>query len=325
MTVQDIPRGSPPMYFPSGFSLDNALACTALLDAAYSQYSLWVDAGSPPAANFKWVPPSGYTCSAPLFSTFNYYVWDYEYQTTEPFGFAAVDADGNAYLVFRGTSSIADAAADATIDQTAYSIAANYGLVQEGYYYIYQGFNSSVSQAIAGLAAIQPFSNFFFTGHSLGSALSSLAIPDVRVACAAQLTGVQAAHYNFASPRVGDAQFASSMYTSGISTFRVVNTEDAVPDAPLAVSGLSTFYKHIGTPVDFTAQYDSIISNHSLDIAYEYALRNPSNPEGPLQTGAPELRSRSARQAVISTGMIGLTPSVGLRPRGPYQRRRLAG
>jgi hypothetical protein len=309
MTVQDIPRGSPPMYFPSGFALADAKACAALVDVAYAQYSQWEAAGEPPASNFNWTTPNnGYSYSAALFSTFNYYdLFGYKYVATEPFGFVAVDASGNGYLVFRGTMTSADGYADFTIDQTGYEIVANYGLVQEGYYYIYQGFSSSIRQAIASLAGTKPFQSFFFTGHSLGSALSSLAIPDVLAGGSVQPNNIPVMHYNFASPRVGDPQFAASMNHNGVTTFRVVNTEDAVPDAPLAVSGLSTFYKHIGTPVDFTAQYDSIVSNHSLDTAYNYALQNPSNPEGPLTTAAPELAGRARRHVVIDAQLIRLT------------------
>jgi triacylglycerol lipase len=315
MAVQDTPRGSPPMYFPSGFVLADARACAALVDIAYAQYSQWVRAGSPPASNFNWDKPNnGYSYSAPLFSTFNYYdIWGYKYVATEPFGFAAVDANGNAYLALRGTMTSADGYADLTIDQTAYDIVANYGFVQEGYYYIYQGFNSTITQAIAGLAGAKPFQSFFFTAHSLGGALSSLAVPDVLAKTSVQPAKIPVMHYNFASPRVGDPQFADRMNKNGVTTFRVVNTEDAVPDAPLAISGLSAFYKHIGTPVDFTAQYDSIVSNHSLDIAYNYALRNPSNPEGPLPPAALELARRTDRHAVIDARLIRLTRSPQLR------------
>jgi hypothetical protein len=48
-----------------------------------------------------------------------------------------------------------------------------------------------------------------------------------------------------------------------VTTFRVVNTEDVV-DVPLAVTDdlFDTYDYKVGTPVDFTAQYDSIGGNH---------------------------------------------------------------
>jgi triacylglycerol lipase len=312
MTVQHIPRGSPPMYFPSGFVLADAKTCAALVDIAYAQYGQWVSAGNPPASNFSWdTPNNGYSYSAPLFSTFIYYdFFGYKNVATEPFGFAAVDANGNAYLVFRGTMlTAADGYADATIDQTSYDIVANYGLVQEGYYYIYQGFDSLISQAVAGLAAARTFRSFFFTGHSLGSALSSLAVPDILANTTVQPARIPVMHYNFASPRVGDPRFADRMNNNGVTTFRVVNTEDAVPDAPPAIWGLSSLYKHIGTPVDFTAQYGSVYNNHSLDIAYIYALANPSDPEGPLPPATLEVARRADTHAVIDARLMRLTRS----------------
>ena len=181
-SLQNVPRGSPPMYFPNGFKLADAKVCAALVDIAYDQYNQWQKAGNPPSSNFNWDKPSnGDSCSAPLFSTFIYYdIFGYKYVATEPFGFVAVDGNGNAYLAFRGTMpTAADGYADATIDQTDYEIVANYGLVQEGYYFIYQGFDSSISQAIANLSSSKPFQRFFLTGHSLGCGLSTLAVPDV--------------------------------------------------------------------------------------------------------------------------------------------------
>ena len=44
----------------------------------------------------------------------------------------------------------------------------------------------------------------------------------------------------------------------------------------------ATLYKHIGTPVDFTAQYGSNDQSHSLLIAYDYALNHTTDPEGSL-------------------------------------------
>lgn len=92
------------------------------------------------------------------------------------------------------------------------------------------------------------------------------------------------AHYNFASPRVGDTGFAQAMNSNpAIPTFRVVNTEDIVPDAPLPLMG-STVYQHIGTPVDFTAEYLTTDGNHSMADCYWYAINNVTQPQGPLSS-----------------------------------------
>jgi triacylglycerol lipase len=71
------------------------------------------------------------------------------------------------------------------------------------------------------------------------------------------------------------------MNDNGVPTFRIVNTEDIVPDAPPSVIG-TRLYRHIGTSVDFTAQYGSYDGNHSPVNAYEYALNHPTDPDGLL-------------------------------------------
>ncbi|MEJ0092434.1 MAG: lipase family protein [Methylocella sp.] len=208
------------MYFPNGFSRDDALACATLVDV-------------------------------------------------------------DAFLAFRGTTSAWDGYMNSRFYQTDYAFAPDHGRVHDGFANIYTLLRQQVLDAVKALRSV---SRLVFTGHSLGCALSSLAIPDVLRNSPPLLPKL---HYNFASPRVGDPQFAFKMNTSGVPTFRVVNTEDIVPATPLPVSvwpsDLSTYlYKHIGTPIDFTAQYDTIYNNHSLNIAYQYALTNPNNPEGPL-------------------------------------------
>ncbi|HIE61526.1 MAG TPA: NADPH-dependent oxidoreductase [Microbacterium sp.] len=47
--------------------------------------------------------------------------------------------------------------------------------------------------------------------------------------------------------------------------------------APTAVFG-DLLYKHIGTPVDFSAERGSHVGNHSLANAYRYALDHPRSP-----------------------------------------------
>jgi hypothetical protein len=81
---------------------------------------------------------------------------------------------------------------------------------------------------------------FFFTGHSLGAALATLA--------AARYEHVHAL-YTFGSPRVGDALFASSLPLKLV--FRIVNNNDIITRVPLVgplappPPGLGR-YEHVG-------------------------------------------------------------------------------
>jgi triacylglycerol lipase len=299
------PRGSRPMYFPAApFALADAVACAALVDVAYNQCTQWYNQRFPSKANFVWTKPNnGYVYSAPLFWTNTWLGTSYD----EPFGFVAADTNFNAYLVFRGTVSDADDYQDALVDQTPYQIVPGYGQVHLGFYQIYQKLTAQVQGAIAAVNRTNPFKRFFFTGHSLGSGLSSLAVPDIITNTPIKPAQLTVLHHNLASPRVGDSEFADTMNSNGVATYRIVNTEDLVPDAPSAIFG-SYLYKHIGTPVDFTAQYNSIDDNHSLDIAYDYALANPANPEGPLPPARPlGLARRPGVRMALDGQLIRLT------------------
>jgi pimeloyl-ACP methyl ester carboxylesterase len=75
----------------------------------------------------------------------------------------------------------------------------------------------------------------WFTGHSLGAALATLA--------AARYTAGPRGLCTFASPRVGDQAFARSFPLSEASRF--VHAHDAVPRLPPPELG----FKHVGTPV----------------------------------------------------------------------------
>ena len=288
------PRGSLPMYFPSvPFALTDAVSCAVMVEVAYDQCSQWINQGYPSGANFVWTPQATtitYSYSAPL-------IWSYDWlgvSYDEPFGFVAQAADGDTFLGLRGTVTSADDIQDARLDQIAYQLVPGYGSVHAGFYEIYNALSPQILPILADLGNV---GRFFFTGHSLGSGLSSLAVPDVITNSALKPTvSLPMLHYNFASPRVGDPQFAYMMNSGAVPTFRIVNTEDIVPDAPPAVIG-TTLYKHIGGAVDFTAQYGSYDLNHSLLTAYNYALNHPTDPEGPLPAGplaalVPGLRTR---------------------------------
>lgn len=77
----------------------------------------------------------------------------------------------------------------------------------------------------------------WFTGHSLGAALSTI------MAASCVNAGLSiAGHYNFRSPRVGDSSFTSFYNERCASvTFRFVNNNDIVPRIP--PRGLS--YDHV--------------------------------------------------------------------------------
>ncbi|SDY12978.1 lipase family protein [Nitrosomonas sp. Nm33] len=269
-----------PMYFPSSFVQTEAAVCGSLVLTAYDQYNQWADQGYPSQADFNWTPEGlGFQYSQ---------LWGIvtvlDFPNPEPFGFVAWDGNGSAFVVFRGTMTKADGIIDAEIDQTSYALASGFGNVQMGWYKVYTTISPSLLKQLGQIGTV---TRLFFAGHSMGAALSSLAVPDVAIN--SQLppsSNLSYVHYNFASPRVGDTGFAVGMnFSVQAPTFRIVNTEDIVPDVPPPLTG-STIYQHIGTPVDFTAEYSTTDDNHSMASCYWYAINNPTQPQGPMPSSS---------------------------------------
>ncbi|MDY6781146.1 MAG: lipase family protein [Cyanobacteriota bacterium] len=268
---------SSPMYFPpSPFEREEALNCATLVGTAYDMYAQWVEQHKPQPEQFNWKPNDvlSLNYSKPIWVEEKFLKFFYH---SEPLGFVAWSDRGTAYLVFRGTDSAEDWIEDVEVGQEPFShIVPNYGKVHRGFYGVYLGMKGG---AIATLdQAVPKAKRLFITGHSLGSGLSTLAVPDVIAHTQYQPDKLPIKHYNFASPKVGNLDFATAYNQNKVPTYRLVNTCDLVPDAPLSLMGRLR-YQHIGIPVDFTAQYGTIAGNHNLKNAYEYALNNYTQPQ----------------------------------------------
>jgi hypothetical protein len=153
--------------------------------------------------------------------------------------------DDFAIVAFRGTETsprrgtradfrevFADLLADADVRPSAFGPGAS----------VHHGFSAAVDEVweggglkdfIAGLAS----RTIWFTGHSLGAALATLAA--VR---SERLNGL----YTFGSPRVGNGGFADAfkrvLADKGVEYFRFVNNKDVVTTLPPR-----GFYTHVGT------------------------------------------------------------------------------
>ena len=259
-----------PLYFPQGFSLDRALTCANLLVQAYAQYGQWQAQGRPHRPqDFHWSPPQlrGWRFSAPIWSILSELRFLNE---SEPFGFAAANDQGETYLVLRGTESAQDWLDDLDLAQAPWPCGIGQGQVHAGFLKLY---GSLRDLALAALDSLQPSGPLWVCGHSLGSALSSLALLDLRERWPDQALQ----HYNFASPRLAAPDFAAAYNALGVPTFRLVNDSDLVPQVPPAVSA-DLLYQHLGLAVTFTASYAGIAANHSMSDCYLYALNNPQAP-----------------------------------------------
>jgi hypothetical protein len=249
-------------------------------------YEQWVKAGSP--LKFTWQPVN----ACPVTSDFN--VSDYDFgeliwstfvhqgfKKTEPFGSVVRSkADGSLYLVFRGSKSVADFLTDDESQPVAYHAPTfnppSHIQVEKGWYAVYNGLVEALR------AQLQPIGKagqqLTITGHSLGSTLATLAVPE------AIANKIQVRHYNSASPMVGLHTFRT--YYESLNrdfpglikeTFRLVNTADTVPTFPLKPAG----YVHVGIPVSFTADYGDEKKTHNPCCSYAYAIYHPEKPFNP--------------------------------------------
>lgn len=118
---------------------------------------------------------------------------------------------------------------------------------------IHRGFGAAFSyvmeDAKEAIDRLGPDIPLYFTGHSLGGALATIAT--------AQLANDQvAACYTFGSPRVGNTEFSRMLK---IPVYRIVNTTDIVARVPLMVTG----YIHVGD-LRFLTRDGQLLSSPNL-------------------------------------------------------------
>ena len=303
-----------PMYFPpSPFSLSDAVMCSTLVNTAYDMYQQWANQGSPSnPSKFSWTPNGPSLLYSPPLWGVAKMVESYP----EPFAFVAQNkTSGVTYLAFRGSETDADFYEDAFLDQATYDpVVPGYGYVHWGFMDVYTRSYSSWEYKVAPLRtsilnvliSLQPSTKaLYITGHSLGAGLSTLSVPDIALNSPFKSKQIPMFHYSLASPRVGDPNFAQKYnFQLPFKTFRIVNTEDIVPDGPPSVSD-NYIYEHVGTIVAYTAQYGTTGGNHDHLNSYYYALNHPTQPQGPTVSSGEygSLRMAAARrQRLIQKG-----------------------
>lgn len=149
----------------------------------------------------------------------------------EPAPFVAVN-DSAIIACFRGTADFQDIVSDIRIHLTGGPLA---GKVHDGFLHDLSGFWLDVLQAI--LDQQSAARSLWFTGHSLGAALSTLAV----ARCLERGLPVNGL-YDYGSPRCGDATFATAFDAKFGQAYRFVYNQDVVTRAPPRLLG----YQHVG-------------------------------------------------------------------------------
>ena len=137
--------------------------------------------------------------------------------------------------------------------------------IHEGFFIMY---SDMVKQILATIEThYKKGMQIVVTGHSLGAAIATILGVELKSAWYDNVTV-----YTFASPRVGNESFTDYIDSIQLPLFRVVNTEDIVPQIPLPVSPNlkrfddPSFYSHCGVEHTFTENWLSVKNNHSLAI-----------------------------------------------------------
>lgn len=274
-----------PLQIPPGYDLGLARTCSFVVNVACDMCEQWKAAGCPPNGFFQWQPADtcpvtnsvfdvgDFTFSGPIWSNF---ILDAAV-VSEPFGVLARSTSDpqTLHLAFRGSQTDADTRMDLQVELVDYppptTPTAGGVKVERGFYGVFSGIDRVFLDRLF-LTASAAGTRLIVSGHSLGSALATLAVPLAR---ANGITGANTLHYNQASPRVGDRGFQSYYDSLDVTTFRLVNTYDVVPKSPPPP------YVAVGVEAPFGADYGSEAERHNPCCSYSYALFNPTAPVNP--------------------------------------------
>jgi triacylglycerol lipase len=188
--------------------------------------------------------PAPYTLQA-QFLTAEHYPGD-EFPDAVPIAFVATSGEA-IYVVFRGTKTIPEWIADATLTQVPYPFVEGGGSTETGFTRVYSSIDEAIVAEVNTLAATNDYDTLYVTGHSLGAAVATLAAPQL----ARETRFDSPVFYNFASPRTGDPIFAD-LVDELPTSWRIANSNDEVPKLPPAVTIIFEddrrqilFYDHI--------------------------------------------------------------------------------
>lgn len=172
-------------------------------------------------------------------------------------GIVCKDNSRRLWVIFRGTNTASEIKSDLNFSEI---IVGEVG-IHEGFAQLYSEFRDVLLLTIQEQNPLQ----IIVTGHSMGAALATLVMADIRDR---PLVG-----YGFGSPRVGDARFCES-FTS--PWFNVMNVSDFFTNLPLAVMPnvqnpqKPFLYKHAGLLISFSENWGSWMANHQLPVYQDF-------------------------------------------------------
>jgi Lipase (class 3) len=191
------------------------------------------------------------------------------------------DPAGDVVIAVRGTEGIFEWVHDFEFAKVACPFLSTAGRTDDGFTDMYTSMtvdaapnSASVVRSLPTVKFDHPVSSVTICGHSLGGALATLLVLDL-AATAANPGNTQYERfanpvaYTYASPRTGDAAFATKFNQLVPNSNRIENRLDIVPHLPPQFTGyvhVNTAYELIPTQVNY-----SLYCEHSI-TTYLYLL-----------------------------------------------------
>lgn len=194
------------------------------------------------------------------------------HRTSLYIGFVIASKTAN-IIAFRGTQTQIEWWRNLQATQKTYkdlTTGKKYGRVHEGYLKIVR--DQIGSLLLNQVRQLDPTIPCYITGHSLGGAVATLAA--LEIALNVPKIRKQLQLYTYASPRIGDRDFAQAHSQLIPNSYRIVNLSDSVPLVPpITIENYYTKanYAHVGQKWSFTAQFGDVLLNHVVDT-YRMAI-----------------------------------------------------
>lgn len=173
------------------------------------------------------------------------------------FGFVLTSKTAN-IMIFRGTQRTTEWIGDIVLFQKNYEGFAN-SKIHSGFASIYNKLAQQIHEIVGQLNSSVPC---YISGHSLGSALATLAAVDL--ARKFPKLKEQIRLYTYGGPRVGNPTFAQMHSQIVPNSYRIFNLADTIPLSPPTMFR-KDIYVHVGQPWSFLSQYGDVLANHAVD------------------------------------------------------------
>ncbi len=173
-----------------------------------------------------------------------------------------LESDDDSILVFRGTQRTAEWLGNVYAVQQNYlnpNTGESLGRIHTGFRRIADSIINPL--AIDAVQQINPNKPCYVSGHSLGAALATVLALDIALAVPVLQPNLQV--YVYATPRVGNPEFARSYAQILPNTFRITNLADSFPMMP--PTKLRAEFVHVGEEWSFITQAGDVLPNHIVD------------------------------------------------------------